>query len=82
MVQLIGPIRSHVNSSMPADIALWLDQLAATTTSSSSRAQPRVVYVAFGTHVDLPVSVLQHLSNALLAVLDAGYADGVIWAVR
>ncbi|WIA22623.1 hypothetical protein OEZ86_009602 [Tetradesmus obliquus] len=80
LVQMIGPIRSHVNSSMPADIQHWLDKLAANS-SSSSRAQPRVVYVAFGTHVDPPVAMLQHLSNALLAVLDAGYADGVIWAV-
>jgi hypothetical protein len=72
---------------MPADIQTWLDQLAAdvssaSSSSSSSSVQPRVVYVAFGTHVDLPVSVLQHLSSALLAVLEAGYADGVIWAVR
>jgi hypothetical protein len=80
---------------MPADIQAWLDQLAADVSSSSSSrssssrssssssgVQPRVVYVAFGTHVDLPLSVLQHLSSALLAVLEAGYADGVIWAVR
>jgi hypothetical protein len=62
-----------------------MDQLAANTSSSSSsssRVQQRVVYVAFGTHVDPPVEMLQHLSNALLAVLEAGYADGVVWAVR
>ncbi|KAF6261986.1 hypothetical protein COO60DRAFT_702460 [Scenedesmus sp. NREL 46B-D3] len=90
LVQVIGPIRSHVNSSMPADIQGWLDQLARNVSSSSSTSstggssgaqQPRVVYVAFGTHVDMPANVMQHLSDALLAVLDAGYADGVIWAV-
>jgi hypothetical protein len=67
---------------MPTDIQAWLDQLAADVSSSIRSVQPRVVYVAFGTHVDLPVSVLQHLSSALLAVLEAGHADGVIWAVR
>lgn len=77
---IIGPIRSHVNSTVPPAIQGWLSDLAAKTAGSNDHT-PRVIYIAFGTHVDPPPPLLQHLSAALLATLNAGYADGVIWAV-
>eukprot|EP00775_Hariotina_reticulata_P009043 gene9043-9214_t len=76
-VLLVGPIQHHVNKTLPQDINDWI----ASRGSSSSSSSPRIVYAAFGTHVDLPDEVLKGLYMALVAALNAGDVDGVIWAV-
>eukprot|EP00879_Flechtneria_rotunda_P003638 GHRR01003875.1.p1 GENE.GHRR01003875.1~~GHRR01003875.1.p1 ORF type:complete len:398 (+),score=120.19 GHRR01003875.1:964-2157(+) len=75
MVQLIGPIRSNVDTALPADLQDWLDGL------TSRNSTPRVVYVAFGSHADAPATVITGIVKALEATLQAGHIDGVIWAV-
>jgi UDP:flavonoid glycosyltransferase YjiC (YdhE family) len=44
-------------------------------------AQPRVIYVAFGTNVDVPPAVLSEMYQGLVDALDQGLCDGVIWAI-
>lgn len=89
LVQLVGPIRSHANSTMPQDLQHWINNLSSSSSSSgnssdgssSNPTRKRVIYVAFGTHVDLPDQVLTALMTALVTTLNQGLADGVIWAV-
>lgn len=69
LVQLVGPVKTHANSTLPADIDAWLG------------GKKRVVLAAFGTHVDLPERVLDGLMTALLSALDDRLADGVVWAI-
>ena len=55
--------------------------IASTGSSSNHLQEPRVVYVAFGNNVEIPHEVLSEMYLGLVAALDQGLCDGVIWSM-
>ncbi|KAH6888172.1 UDP-glucosyl transferase family protein [Thelonectria olida] len=70
LVAAVGPILSDEYPD--------LDDL----TMSFFAVHTRVVYVSFGTHVQVPPDYLERILGALVRHLDEGTIDGIIWAAN
>lgn len=69
LVVAIGPILADTYPPLTDPYKIFLD------------THKRTLYLALGTHIILSNSAAVKLVNGLLAAIDAGYIDGVIWSI-
>jgi hypothetical protein len=77
-------LNQWIASLTPNPSAITAHTAASKWSSNSSTdlsAQPRVIYVAFGTNVDVPPAVLSEIYQGLVDALDQGLCNGVVWAI-
>jgi hypothetical protein len=72
LMRPIGPVLAE--SFPPLDASGDLAQFLST--------RRKVLYVAFGSHVNLPDWRVKRLIHGFVASMDAGHLDGVIWAMK
>ncbi|KAK4498030.1 hypothetical protein PRZ48_010686 [Zasmidium cellare] len=74
MVRLVGPVLSDTFAPVPSDSALakFLDRFQ----------DGKIMYVAFGTHVNTDSSRLRRLLDGIRGAISAGLIDAVIWSTK
>jgi hypothetical protein len=68
----IGPVLSESFAPLTSDTAL----------TEFFNSRKKVLYMAFGSHLDLPVWRMKRLIRGINAALQANHIDGVVWAMK